>query len=132
MTADEWQACVTREAAKEIGRWLEGRGRLAAPVSALTLADLEAMASVAISRFILLGSDRIRARPEDDEDLQVAENILPAVHTESLTDDIRAALDSVSEVLTTEALQEMNVQVDVDRMDPQDVATQFLQDNGLL
>jgi hypothetical protein len=69
MTSDEWQACVTREAAKEIGGWLEGRGRLPAPVSALTLADLEAMASVAISRFILLGSDRIRARPEDDEDL---------------------------------------------------------------
>ncbi len=79
--------------------------------------------SVAANNLVLL---------EDDEDLQVAENILPAVHTESLTDDIRAALDSVSEVLTTEALQEMNVQVDVDRMDPQDVATQFLQDNGLL
>lgn len=69
MTADEWQAFVTREAAKEIGGWLEGHGKLAVPVSALTLADLEAMASVAISRFILPGSDRIRARPEDGEDL---------------------------------------------------------------
>ena len=69
MTADEWQAFVTREAAMEIGRWLEGHGKLAVPVSALTLADLEAMASVAICRFILLGSDRIRARPEDGEDL---------------------------------------------------------------
>ena len=69
MTADEWQAFVTREAAMEIGRWLEGNGKLGVPVSALTLADLEAMASVAISRFILLGSDRIWARPEDGEDL---------------------------------------------------------------
>ena len=69
MTADEWQAFVTREAALEIGTWLEGHGKLAVPVSALTLADLEAMASAAICRFILLGSDRIRARPEDDEDL---------------------------------------------------------------
>ena len=69
MTADEWQAFVTREAAMEIGRWLEGRGRLAAPVSALTLADLEAMASVAICRFVLLGSERIRAQPEDSADL---------------------------------------------------------------
>ena len=43
MTADEWQAFVTREAAKEIGGWLEGHGKLAVPVSALTLADLEAM-----------------------------------------------------------------------------------------
>ena len=39
------------------------------PVSALTLADLEAMASVAICRFVLLGSERIRAQPEDSADL---------------------------------------------------------------
>ena len=29
MTDDEWQAHITREAAKAIGEWLEGRGRLA-------------------------------------------------------------------------------------------------------
>jgi hypothetical protein len=69
MTSDEWQAFVTREAAREMGRWLEGRGKLATRVSALTLADLEAMASVAICRFVLLGSDRIRAQPEDSADL---------------------------------------------------------------
>ena len=69
MTSDEWQAHVTREAAREIGRWLESRGRLAAPVSALTLADLEAMASVAVCRFVLLGSEKIRAQPKDSEDL---------------------------------------------------------------
>jgi hypothetical protein len=69
MTADEWQAFVTREVAMEIGRWLEGHGRLAVPVSSLTLADLEAMASVAICRFILLGSDRSRAARQDSEDL---------------------------------------------------------------
>jgi hypothetical protein len=69
MTSDEWQAFVTREAGREIGRWLEGRGKLAAPVSALTLADLEAMASVAICRFVVLGSERIRAQPEDSDDL---------------------------------------------------------------
>jgi hypothetical protein len=71
VTADEWQAFVTREAAQEIGRWLEGHGRLGAPVSSLTLADLEAMASVAICRFVLLGSDRIRARPKDNEGLSL-------------------------------------------------------------
>lgn len=69
MTADAWQAFVTSEAAGEIGRWLEGRGRLAVPVSALTLADLEAMASVAIGCFVRLGSERIRARPADSADL---------------------------------------------------------------
>jgi hypothetical protein len=69
MTPDEWQAHVTREAAREIGRWLEGRGRLAAPVSSLTFADLEAMAAAAIARFVVLGSERIRAQSEDSADL---------------------------------------------------------------
>jgi hypothetical protein len=66
---DEWQAHVTREAAREIGRWLEGRGKLGAPLSSLTLTDLEAMASAAICRFVIMGSERIRDRPEDSADL---------------------------------------------------------------
>lgn len=69
---------------------------------------------------------------DDDKGLQTAENILPAVYTPSLTDTITEALNSVSAVLTTQDLQQMNEQVDVERMDPDDVATQFLTDNGLL
>lgn len=69
MTADEWQAHVTREAAKAMGRWLEGRGRLHQPIAALTLADLEAMAANAISQFIALTSHRIKDQPDDAEDL---------------------------------------------------------------
>ena len=65
MTDDEWQAHVTREAAKEIGAWLEARGRLDRPISSLSLRDLEAMADNAISRFIVLASHRIREEPED-------------------------------------------------------------------
>ena len=55
MTDDEWQAHVTREAAKAIGRWLEGRGRLHQPIRCLTMPDLEAMAANAIARFVVLG-----------------------------------------------------------------------------
>ncbi|MFN4282332.1 MAG: hypothetical protein ACK4NA_06810 [Alphaproteobacteria bacterium] len=69
MTNDEWQAHVTREAAKEVGKWLEGRGRLSQPIAALTMADLEAMASNAISRFIVLASQRIKEQPAGNEDL---------------------------------------------------------------
>ncbi|MBM3539639.1 MAG: hypothetical protein FJX35_24895 [Alphaproteobacteria bacterium] len=69
MTADEWQAHVTREAAKAMGQWLEGRGRLHQPIASLTLADLEAMATNAISRFIVLASHRIKDQPDDAEDL---------------------------------------------------------------
>ena len=65
MTEDEWQAHVTREAAREIGGWLEARGRLDRPIRSLTLRDLEAMADNAISRFIVLASRRIAEKPEE-------------------------------------------------------------------
>ena len=57
MTPDEWQAHVTREAALEIGRWLEARGRLHAPI-----------ASNAISRWIVIQSEKLQGAgwpPED-------------------------------------------------------------------
>ncbi len=63
MTDDEWQAHVTREAARAIGTWLEGRGKLHQPIATLTLGDLEAMAVGAIARFVVLGMERIRDRP---------------------------------------------------------------------
>ena len=71
MTADEWQAHVTREAAKAIGQWLEGRGRLHQPIAALTLTDLESMATHAIARFVVLGSERIRERPDESDLTQI-------------------------------------------------------------
>ncbi|MEZ0468646.1 hypothetical protein [Phaeobacter sp. SYSU ZJ3003] len=70
MTPDEWQAHVTREAAKEIGKWLEARGRLDRPIASLRLTDLDAMASVAISRFIVLASHKIREAPGTHQDLE--------------------------------------------------------------
>lgn len=68
MTPDEWQAHVTREAALEIGRWLEARGRLHHPIASLTLEDLEAMASNAISRWIVLQSGRLHRQGWPQED----------------------------------------------------------------
>ena len=70
MTDDEWQAHVTREAAREIGEWLAGKGDglLRRPVASLTMADLEAMATCAISRWIVLQSQRLAKAnwPQDD------------------------------------------------------------------
>ena len=66
--ADGWQAQVTREAALEIGKWLEARGRLHQPIASLTLGDLEAMALNAISRWIVMQSERLHRQdwPQDD------------------------------------------------------------------
>jgi hypothetical protein len=65
MTADEWRAHVAHEAAKAIGEWLEGRGKLHQPIRTLTMPELEAMAQNAISRFIVLASHRIARAPDD-------------------------------------------------------------------
>lgn len=70
MSPDEWQAHVTREAAKEVGKWLEARGRLDRPIASLRLTDLEAVASVAISHFVVLASHKISEAPGQHAELE--------------------------------------------------------------
>ena len=69
---------------------------------------------------------------EDDKGLQTAENILPALNTEAVTDTITEALDPVSAALTTDELQQLNEQVEIDREKPETVATNWLTEKGLL
>jgi hypothetical protein len=69
MTDDQWQAHVTRQAAKAIGEWLEARGKLHQPIRALTMSDLEALAVAAISSFVVLGCSRIKEEPGEHPDL---------------------------------------------------------------
>jgi hypothetical protein len=70
MTPDEWPAHVTREAAMEIGKWLEARGRLDRPIASLRLTELDALASVAISRFVVLASQKIKEAPGRQQQLE--------------------------------------------------------------
>jgi len=71
---------------------------------------------------------------EDDKGLQPAQNLIPAVNTDWLTDNEAAAtaLNELSESLTTEKLADLNAKVDVDREKPGDVAKEYLEDEGLL
>ena len=57
-----------------------------------------------------------------------------AVNSDFLKDnpDIEGVLNELSQTLTTDDLATMNAQVDLERQKPEDVAQQFLQDNGLL
>ncbi|MDQ1245642.1 MAG: transporter substrate-binding protein [Actinomycetota bacterium] len=68
----------------------------------------------------------------DDKQLQTAENVTPAVSTPAASDTVVEALNSVSAALTTEELQSMNQQIEVDRKNPKTVATEFLKSKGLL
>jgi osmoprotectant transport system substrate-binding protein len=69
---------------------------------------------------------------EDDQGLQAADNITPLVNEETLNDEIEGLLNEVSALLTTENMTEMNTRVGVDQEDPDVVAQDFLEQEGLL
>jgi osmoprotectant transport system substrate-binding protein len=70
---------------------------------------------------------------DDDKKLQSADNVIPVVNKESAgTPEVAAALDKLSAVLTTEDLAQLNLQVDGERKKPEEVATAYLTEKGLL
>ncbi|MDT0341773.1 ABC transporter substrate-binding protein [Streptomyces litchfieldiae] len=70
---------------------------------------------------------------EDDRNLQLADNVLPVVNTESAGDpEIAEALGRLTEVLTTEDLIELNRQVDAERRKADEVARDYLAEKGLV
>ncbi|MBD8868261.1 ABC transporter substrate-binding protein [Nocardioides donggukensis] len=71
---------------------------------------------------------------EDDQQIQPAQNLVPAVSTAFLDDnpDVADVLNPLMDALTTENLTELNGRVAVDREKPEDVARSFLEDEGLL
>ena len=69
---------------------------------------------------------------EDDKDLQQADNITPLIRSEVLNDEIAELLNAVSAALTTDNITPLNARVLVDQEDPEDVARDFLEENGLL
>jgi len=71
---------------------------------------------------------------EDDKHIQPAQNLVPAVASDFLSahPDIADILNPLMAALTTENLTGLNEKISVDRQKPEDVAKQFLEDNGLL
>ncbi|HEX2575758.1 MAG TPA: ABC transporter substrate-binding protein [Aquihabitans sp.] len=69
---------------------------------------------------------------EDDQGLQSAENVVPIFRSAVANDELVAALDEVSEQLTTGDMADWNKATDVDKEDPADVATAWLEEKGLL
>lgn len=68
---------------------------------------------------------------KDDKNLQAVDNIVPVLNQQASTPEIDKTLNAVSAKLSTEALQELNYKVDWGRENPTDVASQWLQENGL-
>ena len=71
---------------------------------------------------------------EDDKQIQPAQNLVPAISSAFLTEhpDVADILNPLMAALTTENLTELNAKVAVDRAKPEDVAKDFLTENGLL
>jgi osmoprotectant transport system substrate-binding protein len=70
----------------------------------------------------------------DDQAIQPAQNLVPAVSKEFLdaNPEVADILSELMVALTTENLTEMNGKVSVDRAQPADVAKEFLESAGLL
>jgi osmoprotectant transport system substrate-binding protein len=70
---------------------------------------------------------------EDDKALQLADNLVPIVNTETAGDEaVAEALNSLARVLTTEDLATLNAQVDAERQQEADVAQAYLEEKGLI
>jgi osmoprotectant transport system substrate-binding protein len=71
---------------------------------------------------------------EDDKHIQPVQNLIPAVSTDFLNQhsDVKDALNSLMAKLTTDDLTQLNGKVGNERQKPEDVAKQYLQDQGLL
>ena len=79
--------------------------------------------AVAARGFVLL---------EDDKALQPVENIVPVIREDATNPEVEELLNAISAELTTEELSELNKLVDVDKEDPADAATTWLEENGFL
>lgn len=100
---------------------------------------VEALSNNEIQVAILFTSDPIiPARNflilEDDKQLMRADNLVPVLHAQLVTDFpvIAERLNAVSAKLTQDQLVELNRQFTEDRTDPADIAETWLEEQGLL
>lgn len=71
---------------------------------------------------------------EDDQEIISAENIVPLVReevVEAYGDDFRELVNSITETITTDVLLDLNGRVELEAEDPDDVAAEYLAEQGL-
>jgi osmoprotectant transport system substrate-binding protein len=69
---------------------------------------------------------------EEDKPLEPAQNIVPIGRKDAMTDQVKQALNGLAAKITTEELTKLNKQVDIDKDDPEKVATDWLKSQGLV
>lgn len=68
---------------------------------------------------------------EDPKNLFIAQNVVPLVRSDAVTDEQKDALNKVSETLTTEDLKQMMKSVTVDKTDVAAEAKKYVEENDL-
>ncbi|WP_341359561.1 glycine betaine ABC transporter substrate-binding protein [Georgenia sp. M64] len=99
-----------------------GSAATSAPADGGTSAAAAACEPIAGDQLVVL---------EDDQDLQTVDNVIPAVHASDAEPAMIAALDAVSASLDTEALIELNRQVDVERSTSSEAAAAYFEEAGI-
>lgn len=72
---------------------------------------------------------------EDDQNMLAADNVVPVVTTEvaeSYGDDFRSLVDEISAAMTTAELTELNRQFEIEARDADEIASDWLTENGFL
>jgi osmoprotectant transport system substrate-binding protein len=69
---------------------------------------------------------------KEDKPLQPAQNIVPIGRKDAMTEQVTSALNALSAKISTEELIKLNKLVDVDKQDPEKVASDWLTQQGLL
>jgi osmoprotectant transport system substrate-binding protein len=69
---------------------------------------------------------------EETKPLQPAQNVVPVGRTDAMTDQVKNALNALSAKITTEELTKLNAQVEVEKKDPEQVARDWLTQQGLI
>lgn len=69
---------------------------------------------------------------EDDENLQQADNVVAVVREETVDDAAQELINEVSSTLTVDDYNELNKRVNIDQEDVEDVAREYLVEQGLL
>ena len=67
---------------------------------------------------------------QDDMHLQNADNVVPVIRKNKANDEVVSLLNSIDSKLTTDTLISLNKKADVDKQDPDQIASDWLKSNG--
>jgi osmoprotectant transport system substrate-binding protein len=67
---------------------------------------------------------------QDDKHLQNADNVVPVIRTQAANEEVTSTLNGISTKLKTNDLVDLNKKADIDKQDPDQLASSWLKDHG--